>query len=212
MKKFLVFIALGIFAITSANAQFFFRARPRERYKSSQGNQHLTKFQPSINLSFGYGFPNLDKYELLEFSNYYHTSVNQTGPVFGSIDYQFNRAMSVGAMVTYGKVNAPYYNNNGSAIAFTGYLKNLSFMLNFVRYLSGNEKVVPYMRTAIGINMWTQDYLDQSGNKAVIANDPTAFAYQLGAGVKLNFTKYAGMFVEAGYGKYIVSGGLSFKL
>ncbi len=214
MKKYIASITCTLFLISSLNAQVSFRTRPNGRYRTTpeQRDRHLPKFKPSINISFGYGVPNLDKYELLEFSNYYHTSVNQTGPVFGTIDYQFNRTMSIGAMISYGKLNSPYYSSNGSGFAFTGYLKNTSLMLNFVRYIiSGNEKVVPYMRTAIGINMWTQDYLDQSGNKAIVANDPTALAYQVSVGAKLMLAKQAGFFVEAGYGKYILSGGLTFK-
>ena len=214
MKKYMTLITCTLFLIPALDAQVMFRTRPTGRYRIApkQRSRRMSKFKPTVNLSFGYGVPNLDKYELLEFGNYYHTSVSQTGPVFGSIDYQFNRAMSLGAMVSYGKVSAPYYNNNGSALAFTGYLKNTSLMLDFVRYIiTRNEKIVPYMRTAIGINMWTQDYLDQSGNKAVIANDPTAFAYQVSLGAKLMLVKQAGFFVEAGYGKYILSGGLTFK-
>jgi hypothetical protein len=214
MKKSIALIVCAVFLISSVKAQAVFRTRPNGRHRTlpAPRDRHLQKFKPSVNISFGYGVPNLDKYELLEFRNYYHTSVNQNGPVFGTIEYQFNRTMSVGAMVSYGKLNSPYYSSNGSGLAFTGYLKNTSLMLSFVRYIiSGNEKIVPYMRTAIGINMWTQDYLDQSGNKAIIANDPTAFAYQVSLGTKLMLAKQAGFFVEAGYGKYILSGGLTFK-
>ncbi len=196
------------------NAQVVIHSRLPGRYRilRQQRNSHFSKFKPAINISFGYGAPNLDKDELLEFRNYYHSSINQTGPVFGAIDYQFKRTMSIGVMISYGKLSAPYYNNNGSALAFTGYLKNTSLMLNFVRYMIvRNEKVSPYIRTAIGINMWTQDYLDQSGNKAVIADDPTVLAYQVAIGAKFMLAKQAGFFVEAGYGKYILSAGLTFK-
>jgi hypothetical protein len=176
-----------------------------------QRNRQLPKFQPSVNFSFGYGFPNLDKYQLLEFGNYYQGSVNQTGPVFGAMDYQFSRSMSVGAMVSYGKISAPYYNDNNSSLAFTGHLNNWSVMVNFVRYIAAGEKVMPYLRTAIGINIWEQDYTDLSGNKVVIADDPSPLAYQTGLGVKFKLSKQSGIFIEAGYGKYILSGGLTLK-
>lgn len=214
MKKYIALIICTLFLIAASDAQVIFRTRTGGRFRAlpQQRKRRLPNFKPSVNISFGYGVPNLDKYELLEFRNFFHTSVHQTGPVFGSIDYQFNRAMSIGANVSFGKVSAPYYNNNGSGSAFTGYLKNTSLMLNFVRYIiTGNEKIVPYMKTAIGINMWTQDYLDQYGNKAVIADDPTALAYQVGIGAKLMLAKQSGFFIEAGYGKYILAGGLTFK-
>lgn len=214
MKKYIGFTACMLFLISALDAQVIFRTRPAYHYRTfpEQQRHQLPKFKPSVNISFGYGIPNLDKYELFEFGNYYHTSVSQAGPVFGSINYQFHRAMSIGVLVAYGKVSATYYNYSNSAFAFTGNLKNTSLMLNFVRYMfTRNKNIVPYMRTAIGINMWTQDYLDQSGNKAVIADDPTVLAYQAAIGVKLMLAQQAGLFVEAGYGKYILAGGVTFK-
>lgn len=214
MKKFITLTICILFLISAIDAQIIFRTRPAYRYRTfkEHRNWHLSNFKPTVNISFGYGIPNLDKYELLGFWNYYHTPVSQTGPIFGAINYQFKRSMSIGVTVSYGKVSAPYYNYNNSTFAFTGNLKNTSLMLNFVRYIfTDNEKIIPYIKTAIGINMWTQDYLDQSGNKAVLADDPTALAYQVGIGAKLMFAKQTGIFIEAGYGKYILAGGLTFK-
>lgn len=214
MKKYYIVIVCTLFLFPALNAQVIFRTRPVYRYRAmpEHRSRHLSDFKPTVNISFGYGIPNLDRYQLLEFGNYYHTSANQTGPVFGSLDYQFNRSMSIGAIVSYGKISAPYYRYSNSTLAFTGSLKNTSIMLNFTRYIfTGNQNIQPYIRTAIGINMWTQDYLDQSGNKAVIADDPNALAYQIGIGMKLMLAKQAGFFVEAGYGKYVLAGGLTFK-
>ena len=213
MKKYVALTLLIFFTVATTNAQFRIRTRPgmRNRPRMMQQKRNIPKFQPVVNLSLGYGIPNLDRYQLLDFFNQYRGSISQTGPVFVSMDYQFNRSMSVGAMVSYGKVSAPYYNYNNSTLAFTGNLKNWSIMFNFIRYIPASEKISAYIRTAIGINLWEQDYLDPSGNKAVIADDPTSLAYQTGLGVKFKLSKQAGLFVEAGYGKYILSGGLSLK-
>ncbi len=40
---------------------------------------------------------------------------------------------------------------------------------------------------------------------------PTDLAYQVGIGAKFKLSKNAGIFAEAGYGKYIVQGGVFFK-
>ncbi|HYM93044.1 MAG TPA: hypothetical protein VET23_02820 [Chitinophagaceae bacterium] len=119
--------------------------------------------------------------------------------------------MSVGAVISYGKVSTSYFSYNTSSLAFTGTLDSWSFMLNFMRYIPANGKITPYLRTAIGVNTWNPNYLYPNGNKFINANDPTALAYQTGIGVKFNLLKSTGMFIEAGYGKYILSGGLSFK-
>ena len=68
-----------------------------------------------------------------------------------------------------------------------------------------------YFRTAIGVNIWNQNYTDGSGNKLAF-DQPSLLAYQIGIGGKLKITKNSSLFMEAGYGKYILHGGLSFKL
>lgn len=211
MKKYSALLLLSILFITSANAQFFINPKRKKHQSPESRRQSEQTFQPTVNILLGYGFPNLDRDEFLHFGNFYHGSMSQTGPVFGQIDYQFNKVTSIGAMVSYGKVSTPYYSDNTSYLAFTGSLQSWSFMLNLMRYFPTSGKVNPYIRTALGINIWTQSYLDPSGNKAVTADDPSAFAYQTSIGAKFNFSKQAGLFLEAGYGKYILSGGLSFK-
>ncbi len=172
-------------------------------------------FQPTLNISIGYGFPNLDKNQLAEFLEAYKGNVTQNGPVTGAVDFQFSRYMSVGVMGTYGKVTAPYYNNNsnGNTPDFTGTLENWSIMFNLVNYFpSYNKSVSPYLRTAAGVNNWSQSYTDANGKKVADAPDPNIFSYQVSLGARINLSPNAGFFMEAGYGKYILNGGLTFRL
>lgn len=214
MKKInLLFLALGLFLFQFSQAQF--RMRPRYR-RYPQEVYRQPYFKPEVNFSIGYGYPNLDKNVLLDFYQYYRGSATPQGPVFGSLDYRFNATTSIGAMVSYGKIHAPYYNYNSPTQAqpdFTGRLDNWSVMLNLVRYMPAGPAVTPYLRTAFGVNIWDERYVDASGNKIPTAvPDPPAFAYQASLGAKFNFDKHTGAFVEVGYGKYIVSAGLSLKL
>lgn len=182
------------------------------RKQQQRRNQNLPKFEPSVILSFGYGFPNVDKNYLSVFYNYYKGNISQTGPFTGAIDYRFSRSMSIGAMVTHGTVSVPYYNYNTNAKSFTGNLDNWSVMLNFVNYIPVNTTAVtPYVRAAIGINTWKEDYADASGNKVTTPDPLPDLAYQVGIGAKFNMSKNAGLFLEAGYGKYILHGGIAFK-
>jgi hypothetical protein len=77
---------------------------------------------------------------------------------------------------------------------------------------SSAQRVVPYTRTAIGFNTGQAKYLASDGSKFANTDDGTSLAYQIGLGVQIKATKNSGIFVEAGYGKYIVSGGLKLKL
>ncbi len=225
MKKhsvlFLVFCA---FTIADASAQYYppprviirggVRARP-QRPQQRQTRVKAPPFQPTVNLSFGYGFPNTDQYFLTSFYNAYKGNISQVGPFTGSVDYQFSRTMSIGVLATYGKVSAPYYdyNNRGfDSPAFTGKLQSTSIMLNWVNYIPVNQKIMPYFKIAAGANIWNQDYVDESGQKMNYIELPSAFAYQASFGARFSLSKQAGLFIEAGYGKYILNGGLSIKL
>ena len=222
MNKYLVSVLISTLcfnALTEAQVGVFIG--PRIGYGPGRGYRHrppgqqqrnLPKFQPAVNVSFGYGFPNPDKDQLPDFYNLYKgTTTSQTGPVTGAIDYRFSRNMSIGVLVTHGKLSVPYYNfNEPLAPVFTGSLESWSVLLNFMRYIPATGKISPWIRTAIGINTWQQGYTDAQGNKINMDGTPSQLAYQVGLGANFYLSKNAGLFLEAGYGKYILHGGLTF--
>ena len=214
MRKGILVGLMLVACFYESNAQYgggFGRSRARDREYRREQIKELQTFKPSLDVSIGYGFPNLDKYLLTDFYNYYSGSGTQSGPIIASVDYHFTPRMAIGVMVNYGKISRPYYSYNSGEQAFTGSLTNTAVMLNFTRYMGMSQKIVPYTRTAIGINTGQSKYLASDGSKAADADDATSLAYQVGLGVKFNAGKHGGFFVEAGYGKYILSAGLSMK-
>jgi predicted porin len=221
-KNITILISLFLLISFVTEAQYYY-GRPRVRVRvhpqppyprSNQNYQKRPSFQPTLNFSIGYGFPNLDKDQLANFIDAYKGTASQKGPITGAVDYQFSRNMSIGLMGTYGKVTLPYYdyNSNNPLPAFTGSLENWSVMFNLMNYMpTYNRQLEPYLRIAIGINNWTQSYLDPQGNKAAELPEPSQLAYQVSLGTRINLSKGAGFFVEAGYGKYILNGGLTLK-
>jgi predicted porin len=223
--KYLLLMCLVVGCVTSAESQVFIGGRfggrfgggarygygsPRPRPNSPKKNQ--PKFKPVVIVSIGYGFPNLDKLQLPDYFNYYKGTASQSGPFTGAIDYQFNPTTSIGLLVTHGTVNMPYYSyNNPTSPSLNGALDNWSYMINFLRYIPASKAVTPYIRTAIGINSWSQNFTDGSGNNVYPPVALPDLAYQIGIGAKFNVSKNTGFFVEGGYGKYILHGGLSFK-
>jgi opacity protein-like surface antigen len=173
--------------------------------------EEMQNFTPSLDVSVGYGFPNLDKYLLSDFYNYYTGNTTQTGPITATVDYHFTPRMAIGLMVNYSKVSRSYYNYNTEEQSFTGSLNNTAVLLSFTRYLGMSQKIQPYTRTAIGINTGTANYVSNDGSKVNGGDDGTSLAYQVGLGAKFNITQHGGFFVEAGYGKYILSAGLTMK-
>ncbi len=148
---------------------------------------------------------------MAEFLNYYPGKAVQQGPYIGSLDYQFNRSTAIGVTVNYGKITLPYYYANDITTAVTGKLENTAVMLNLTRYMPGSKVVAPYFKTAIGINFPHSSYTTATGAAAIIPADENTLAYQASLGVKFNMSQRAGLYVEAGYGKYIVAGGLALK-
>lgn len=228
MRTSYFFAALVTLLLTSAYAECqtiivprgggYYRQRPPRRMvkprPQQMRQQQQPKFEPTVNLSFGYGFPNLDKDYLPQYFDAYGGNIHQTGPITGSIDYRFNQRMSVGATVMYGKVSSPYYyaGNNSAVPNFNASLESWAFMLNLKSYLPAGKNVTPYFRGSIGVNTWNQRYTDAAGNKLNMPEmDLPDLAYQVGVGAEFKLSKNAGFFAEAGYGKYILHGGLTFK-
>jgi hypothetical protein len=214
MRKAILTGLILVACFYESNAQYgggYGRSRDRDREYRRARIRELQTFKPSLDVSVGYGFPNLDKYLLADFYDYYSGSGTQSGPIIASVDYHFTPRMAIGVMVNYGKVSRPYYSYYSGEQTFTGSLTNTAVLLNFTRYLGMSQKIMPYTRTAIGINTGQSEYLASDGSKAADAGDETSLAYQVGLGVKFNAGKHGGFFVEAGYGKYILSAGLSMK-
>ena len=173
-----------------------------------QGNNRRREppFQPVVHVSVGYGFPNVDAYQFSDgyYTGLYKGNVTQTGPVTGAIDYQYNRYNSIGVMAMYGKLGIPYYDGNNNYQGSVN-LENWSVMLNIMQYAPLSNSATLYFREALGANINNVSY---TGN--ISSFQPNSFAYQVGVGAKFKMTDNVSFFAEAGYGKYILNGGLSF--
>ncbi len=182
--------------------------------RRTQNREKQPKFTPIVNFSVGYGYPSLDKDQLASFYQYYRGPVSDQGAITGALDVQYDRTGSIGLLVSHDFLRAGYYDNAdlSSPAAVNGTLENWSVMLNLVRYMPVSEHFSTYLRTAIGLNFWDERYKDPNGNKLPISTNPTQLAYQVGLGAKVYVSKNTGFFVEAGYGKYILHGGLTFRL
>jgi hypothetical protein len=85
-------------------------------------------------------------------------------------------------------------------------------MLNMMNYMPAGENISPFIRTTIGMNFWSQQYIDANANLIPVYSDPSQLAYQLSLGAKIHLSKNTGILVEAGYGKYILHVGLTYQL
>ncbi len=229
-KNYWIFIAfICVELINAANAQVYIGGRigggfgygnhlGRGRYgtknyssRQPKKNKHEQDFKPIVYVSFGYGFPNLYASQLPENSainNYNKGVTTSSGPITGSIDFRFNRNSSFGVLTTYGKVNAPYTNYSALNVG-KGTIETWSVLLNLMNYAPLSNTATLYFRVAFGANInSTTSFNDPSGGTLLIS--PASFAYQVGIGTRFDIAKNTALFAEAGYGKYILQGGLSF--
>lgn len=193
--------------------------RQMQRYPRRQ-QQKAPAFKPTVNFSVGYSYPNLDKDYFPDgfdgaITAYRGNNFDHQGPVTAALDFQFSRYNSIGVMGTYGKTNVSYYDygSGSSAPAFEGDIKSWSVMLNMMTYFPSYKTVSPYIRTAIGVVQRTEDYTYPDESKVFEGNDEeiSDLAYQVSIGTRFNLSPNAGFYVEAGYGRYIVNGGLTFR-
>src|SRR5436309_1382822 len=96
MKKQITLVSILLILIAgAAEAQFYgggvymqrgYRRPPPPRQRQYQRRPKKPVFQPTVNFSIGYGFPNLDKDYLAEFQGVYKGTPTQTGPVTAALD------------------------------------------------------------------------------------------------------------------------------
>jgi len=210
-----VSIGVGVGRGFGYGGGYGYYGNPMNRYnrypQRGRRDSIMPKFDPIISVSLGAGFPNLDASQMAGFLNYYRGSVANSFPIIGSIDYRYSRTSSIGLMVSHGQVKAPYYDYAGNQ-ALNGSLDNWSVMVNLINYMPTNSIIEPYLRTAIGVNIWNQNYMDISGNKLGYVSEPSMLAYQVSLGANIGISKNLKFFTEAGFGKYILQAGLKFQL
>ena len=228
-RKYWLLIIISVSLINSIDAQVYFGGRigggfgygsgmGRVRYGNRTYGRRQPKkenyepaFKPVVYVSLGYGFPNLDASQLPD--NAYITGYNKgfsssSGPITGAIDYRFSRHTSIGVMTTYGKVSAPYTNSSNINVG-TGSIETLGVLLNLMNYAPLSNTAAMYFRIAFGANITNStSFSDQSAGILYIS--PASFAYQVGLGGRFEIAKNTALFAEAGYGKYILHGGISF--
>jgi len=215
-KYYLLLFMCGLF-LTTTYAQVIIRGRIGGGYGYGYGHYRTSRrltskqrekqpaYKPVVYLNVGYGFPNLDANQFSDYYGLYKGSLSQTGPVTASIDYRYSRYASIGILTTYGKVNLPYYNGSNN-LQGNSSLENWSVMANFMQYSPLSNTAIVYFREAIGVNVGTEV---STGNIPPIESN--TLAYQLGVGAKFDISKNTAFFAEAGYGKYIFQGGVSFS-
>lgn len=160
-----------------------------------------------VSLSLGAGFPNLDTRYLPAFDGMSMSGATGSAVVSGSLTCRVTRRLEAGVTTTYGSVSASYSEPGSVGSAgfpgFSGKLEGWTIMATLQRTFPMGRRVSAYIKTALGAHLWTQSYTEPG-----VSADLPVLAKQVCGGVRLRCLRRAGLFVEAGYGEYVVLGGI----
>lgn len=162
--------------------------------------------------SVQYGLPNIIKNSLESVFGFNRTNKKKFGPVSIAYEYHVNELMSLGISVSYGSYSADYKDAIGAGLAFNGTLRNTALLLQSTKYFESDKKALLYAKGSIGLNLWSGEYKKPDGTDFNNFNAPTPLGYNAVVGVKYGFSANNYGYIEAGYGKYVVAAGISFKL
>jgi Outer membrane protein beta-barrel domain len=189
--------------------------------KPFEGTPVLTK--GSHVLQAGIGFPN-NAATLLDFGGLASLfsgnagSKKGVGPIFINYEYlaQDNVGLGIGfthasATQTY-NLSIPIIGTNAGVV--TGKIKLYQIALTSTYHLYTTNKLDPYIKGGIGINIWKGSYTNENGTQAKPFTAPTPFAYQGLVGLRYFVQPKFGLFGELSFSnlKFSANFGAAIKL
>jgi opacity protein-like surface antigen len=142
------------------------------------------------------------------------------GPIFINYEYLVNENIGIGIGFTHASATQTY---NSSALLgvlginasnVTGEIKLYQIALNSTYHLYTTDKLDPYIKGGIGINLWKGSYTDETGKQAKPFTAPTPVAYQGLVGLRYFVQPKFGLFGELSFSnlKFSANIGAAFKL
>jgi hypothetical protein len=225
MKKLTILFAISTLIISNLSAQVITQvlqaAKPQ---KAFEGTPVLDK--KAIVFSAGFGIPN-NTTALLSaggivgglLTNNNSSNKSGFGPAFVGFEYFVSREISIGLSGAYANGKQDY---NTQAIPILGVpATNLgSASINLFQiaatssyHLYTTDKLDPYIKGAIGLNIWKTKYVTTTGETNPF-NAPTPFGYQGLVGLRYFVNNKIAPYGEIGYSslRFTANIGLSVKL
>jgi hypothetical protein len=143
-----------------------------------------------------------------------------TGPIFIGYEYFLKDEVSVGLSFTYASGKQDY-NSASIPILGIGALNLGKAEINLFQiaasssyHLYSTDKIDPYIKGAIGINLWKTSYTDNSGTKSDPFTAPTPFGYQGLIGLRYFAKPALAVYGEVGYSslKFTANIGIAYKI
>jgi Outer membrane protein beta-barrel domain len=142
------------------------------------------------------------------------------GPIFINYEYLVNENIGIGIGLTHASATQTY---NSSALLglldinasnVTGEIQLNQIAINSTYHLYTTDKLDPYIKAGIGINIWKGSYTDETGKQVKPFTAPTPLAYQGLVGLRYFIQPKFGLYGELSFSnlKFSANFGAAIKL
>lgn len=179
----------------------------------------------------GYGFPNLGK-SILKANEGIDGQTNYKATGFGPMHFRFEYALSetwgigmssnfntFGDKWTESGTNSVYntttgnYDNVPYSYDYSDKVTSVNILVRFNKHWAAGSKADIFSGTGIGYNLFKDTYKSTDPNSTNASfNFPIPVGFESTVGVRIFFSDNLGMYIEGGWAKDIIQGGVVYKL
>ena len=211
--KYLLLLTLYCSTASTSHAQVKEIINSIKPKKKFEGTPILQK--RSNVLSFGIGAPNklADFLDLGGFASSFSNDKSHSGPFFVNYEFLIRDDLGLGATVSYASAKQTYKNPFGSD-KITGSISGFSILFSSTYHFYTTDKLDPYLRGGIGLNIWTGSYKNENNSDVGKFTAPTPIAYTANLGLRYFVSQKVAPFGEVGFSNYKLTAniGVAFKL
>ncbi|MEO5643543.1 MAG: hypothetical protein ABIQ40_12760 [Bacteroidia bacterium] len=170
-------------------------------------------------ISIGYGFPNLGKSIFNTYNTYNDFKVSGFGPMHVKYEYGVSDKIGIGVSVNIVTFKVAWteapYSYSDSTVAYEHRIKSSAYsaLARLNIHFATQEKIDPYWGIGIGYSgrKYTYSSDDPNYTSGIALTNPIPIGFESTLGCRFFFTENIGAYIEVGFSKSIVQGGLVAK-
>lgn len=129
------------------------------------------------------------------------------GPFFFGYEYAVKDNLGLGISFQYASAKQTYAVPFGIG-SITGEISGFSILLSSLYHIYPTDKLDPYFRGSLGVNIWKGGYRDNNNNEVQKFTAPTPIAYNTSLGLRYFVSKQFAPFGEISYSNLKLTAGI----
>lgn len=212
MKISITLFISTVFSFGIATAQDY--SRPSEPIKSFG--------EGAVAFTAGYGYPNWGQIGIniiLDSSIYQRYSpYKSVGPIHFRGEYGLSKSIGLGLSVNYNSFGGQWFRDYYQYLGYSKFysenmsVKSISLMARFNLHFAVSNQVDPYCGIAAGYKLITYKYHSDYPGVVYDYTGGLPVGFETTIGIRYYFSDIVGIYVEMGFAKSIIQGGISLKL